>query len=99
MDVENDEEGKPLNIPDNINSPIEFFNLFVDDTFYQKMIDETNLYYQQTISKEEFTDNSRLNRWKTITKSAIQKYLGIIFWNGLLSNKKYEGRYFQFYLL
>ena len=49
-----------MNISDNIKEPIEFFHLFVDDVFYQKMIGETNLYH--VISNEELKNNSRLNK-------------------------------------
>ena len=43
----------PKNIPENINKPIDYFNLFFDDAFIDKIVEETNRYSDQYFEENQ----------------------------------------------
>lgn len=91
------------NLPSHINSdskPIDFFNLFFPEDFVQLLVDQTNLYAEQTIielaNKKQIKPFSRLFAWKKVDKGDIKLYIGMVLWMGLISNRDMEGKIFLF---
>lgn len=64
-------------------SPIDFFNLFVDDEIINLMVMETNRYAWQKISNETLKPNARLKQWKDTNSTEMREFLGIQIWMGL----------------
>lgn len=71
-------------------SPIEYFQLFVTDEILEKIVFETNLYFQQTYTylnlNNKIKKRSRIKRWKTIDLKELKTFIGIVFWTGIHSN-------------
>ena len=82
------------NIHENIKdelTPFKTFSLFFTDKWWQYMTDQTNSYAFQTLSRNNFLQNSRVHRWKPINDIMLKKYIGILLWMGIHSNKEISG--------
>ncbi len=91
-------EDQVADIPQGIvgsSCPWKYFEAFFPEKFIEDLTIETNLYAEQsiTIMKKEnrLLRYSRVKRWKKITKDHIRKYIGIVLWSGLISNKDLKG--------
>jgi len=49
-------------LPEN-PEPLDFFQLFVDDSIIEKIVVETNRYAERKIEAEDLKENSRMHRW------------------------------------
>ena len=63
--------------------PIHYFNLLWGDSLWTHIVDETNRYANQELSREPVWDDNGL-RWTNIDKSTIKAYIGLIFCMGIL---------------
>lgn len=68
-------------------TPIDFYNLFVDDEIVDVIVTHTNLYAEQEIVKkimlEDITPGSRINAWKETDPNEIKLFFAILLWMGL----------------
>ncbi|GBP08869.1 hypothetical protein EVAR_78265_1 [Eumeta japonica] len=64
--------------------PIEFYNLLVPDTVFQYIVDETNRFALQIITKEEATPSARIRQWIPTDIYEIKRFFGLIIWMGLV---------------
>lgn len=64
--------------------PIDFFNLFADDAFYDMLLTETNRYAEYVFLHEPQGPHSRISRWKCVVKKEMAEFLGISFLMGII---------------
>ena len=76
-------------------TPFKYFEIYFPDSFIEHIIFQTNLYAEQSINKMKKENRlfkySRVNRWTNVTKDDLRKYIGIVLWTGLISNKDISG--------
>ena len=65
-------------------SPLDVFSLLVDENVIHRIVAETNRYAAQTIANRSLTKFARLNKWVDTDEVEIKKFLGLIFWMGLV---------------
>lgn len=83
----------PCNIPDAgfINEyfemfnkkPNDFFQLFMDDNIFELIVEETNRYAQQNISKGMHGPSARIHKWTNTNKEEIKTFFSLLIWMGL----------------
>lgn len=61
---------------------IDYFNLLVSDSFYNLVIDETNLYAVEILSKSSV--QARISHWKDLTVDEFKVFLGLLFHTGTI---------------
>ena len=85
--VAGDQNPTPLNftgIPgllkeiDDVTSPIEFFELFIDDDDIEDIVNETNLYATQQIAAKNLKDNSRFKKWVDTSVHEMRRFIGLL---------------------
>ncbi|XP_071943879.1 piggyBac transposable element-derived protein 4-like [Antedon mediterranea] len=97
---------QPLYIPftsvpgptDSVNierdEPIKFFELFLTDEFVLKLVDQTNLYADQSIEQQQRLnaqkEHSRSKAWKPVTVQDIRKFLGLMFLTGIITKPELQ---------
>jgi len=88
----------PTNVPS--SDPIGLFNLFFDDYYWKYLEEQSNLYLEQLKNeKEEYLlahENSRVKRWKPVTKDLLKKWFGIRLLTSLHSNNQFKSIHFLF---
>ncbi|XP_022181583.1 piggyBac transposable element-derived protein 4-like [Myzus persicae] len=67
---------------------IDYFNLLVSDSFYNLVIDETNLYAVEILSKS--SAQARISHWKDLTVDEFKVFLGLLFHTGTIRLNKLE---------
>lgn len=67
------------------DSPLEIFELFLNDTDYENISQETNEYANQFINSMTLKEKSRFHKWKDTTTLEIKKFLALIIAMGLVS--------------
>lgn len=67
---------------------IDYFNLLVSDSFYNLVIDETNLYAVEILSKSSV--QARISHWKDLTVDEFKVFLGLLFHTGTIRLNKLE---------
>lgn len=72
---------KPIPIIDR-NSPVEYFNLFFTEQFYQLIIDQTNLNANQVLRRTTGSKNVRIQAWKALDIEEFKVFLGLLFHMG-----------------
>ncbi len=99
MDV--DETFKLNNIPEHLkktSEPIDFVYLFLDETYWEYLAEQTNLYAQQSIiemqNKGKLKPFSRVKAWKNTNSQEIKIYSALVLWTGLISNIDLKGKIF-----
>lgn len=67
-------------------TPLDYFNLFVNDNDFEQMASETNRYASQYFAKNPLLGrNSRFRKWVDTTAAEIKRFLALIFAMGLIS--------------
>ncbi|XP_069092145.1 piggyBac transposable element-derived protein 4-like [Pleurodeles waltl] len=66
--------------------PISFFQLFMDDVFLEKIVEQTNLYAEQYLrdNRASLRPHSRATRWIPTNLEELKKFLGLTFLMGLI---------------
>lgn len=75
--------GLRVGIPGN-NTPIDWFNLLVDDVFLEGICRETNEYALQVFFKPSLTEKSRITRWKHLDVAELKTFLGLLLHTGTI---------------
>lgn len=60
------------------DSPIEYFELFLDDFDYQNISDETNKYADQFLSNKQLKEKSRFKKWRDTTSLEMRSSLPLL---------------------
>lgn len=71
-------------------SPLDFYQLIVDDGILSKIVIETNRYASQQISGKNISPHSRLNKWKDTNVIELKQFFGLLMWTGLVQLPTYE---------
>ncbi|KAK5648157.1 hypothetical protein RI129_003049 [Pyrocoelia pectoralis] len=66
------------------SKPIDIFNFLVDDTFYQKIVEETNAYAEDVLLEQGFLEYSRISRWKPVTIEELKIFFSLILHTGTI---------------
>jgi len=70
------------------SSPIEFFQLFVTQEITDLMVNETNRYAGQEISKGPLKPRSRKRNWVATNEVEMKHFVGLLFTMGIVVKKK-----------
>lgn len=70
--------------------PIDVFLSFCNQDVFELIVEETNRYAHQMISKRALTRSSRMNRWKDTDTMEIKKFFGIVMFMGLVHFPRIE---------
>lgn len=60
------------------DSPIEYFELFLDDFDYQNISDETNKYADQFLANKQLKEKSRFKKWRDTTSLEMRSSLPLL---------------------
>ena len=76
------------------DNPIKFFQLFMNDEILEHLVEQTNLYAEQSIdsqtAKNEQLPHSRSKAWKPVNISEMKKFLGLMFLTGIVRKPTLE---------
>ena len=72
--------GAKFKVPQN---PTEVFKHFVDDTLIDMIVDQTNLYARQYISKNRISKHSRVAAWKETERDEMYRFFALSILMGL----------------
>ncbi|CAH2003354.1 unnamed protein product [Acanthoscelides obtectus] len=68
-------------------TPLDFYNLFLDDEIMDLIVSNTNLYATQElcklIAREEITTGSRYNAWTDTNREEMKIFIAFLLWMGL----------------
>lgn len=67
------------------DSPIEYFELFLDDFDYQNISDETNKYADQFLANKQLKEKSRFKKWRDTTALEMKKFFAIVIAMGIIT--------------
>ena len=95
------------NIPSNLKTPYDFYSLFIDDNFINKLVQHTNDYAHykkekntKDKTKEELSQRKTLaERWTDINLENMEKYLASIILMGLHHLPEYKDHFSKDQLL
>lgn len=73
-----------LQLPEG-DSPMDYFNLLVDDSFYELVTCETNIYATEVFLSHGTKEHSRISRWKDITHDEIKIFFALLIHMGTIS--------------
>lgn len=65
------------------HKPIDFFNLFFNDRFYELVVNNSNLYAVEILSRS-MSEQSRIAAWKDLSKDEFKIFLGLLFHMGTI---------------
>ncbi|KAK9686717.1 Transposase IS4 [Popillia japonica] len=68
--------------------PIDFFNLFADDVFYDMLLTETTRYAEYVFLHDPQGPHSRISRWKCVDEKEMVVFLGISFLMGIIQLRR-----------
>ncbi|XP_076637467.1 piggyBac transposable element-derived protein 4 isoform X1 [Colletes latitarsis] len=63
--------------------PIEYFNLFFTNSLWAMMVEETNKYAEEILSKSTRTDNSRMVNWYPVTILELKAFVAVLLEMGI----------------
>ena len=66
------------------SSPMDIYQLLINDEVINHIVLETNRYANQTITSKSPTKNSRLYKWTDTNPEEVKKFLGLVQWMGLV---------------
>ena len=76
-------------------SPMDFFELFLDEAFYEYLKTQTNLYVQQYLSaNHDLTEYSRHRKWVDVTIPEMKKFIALYLLTGIIQ-KPEIGQYWS----
>jgi len=88
-----EKEGPYKNLA-SLNEPIEFFGLFLDDDFLQKICENTDLYYQAYKNQKNRTtkrlSDSHKKKWTKPDLDELKAFFGILLYMGIIQKPKIE---------
>lgn len=58
-------------------SPLDFYELLVNEEILKKIVIETNRYAFQQISSKHISPHSRLSKWQDTNITEIKQFLGL----------------------
>ena len=70
------------------SSPIEFFQVFVTKEIVDLMVNETNKYAEQELSKGKLKRQSRKHSWVPTNEVEMKYFFGLLFTMGIVVKKK-----------
>ena len=70
---------------DDCDSPLKLFELFIDDTDYENISDETNRYAAQFLHEKVLKEKSRFQKWMDTCASIKKEFFAINLAMGILS--------------
>jgi len=70
------------------SSPVEFFQIFVTEEIVDLMVNETNKYAEQELSKGQLKRQSRKHSWVPTNEVEMKHFLGLLFTMGIVVKKK-----------
>ena len=70
---------------DDCDSPLKIFELFIDDSDYENISDETNRYAAQFLHEKVLKEKSRFQKWKDTCASKKKEFFAINLAMGILS--------------
>ena len=86
----NEETGQQTDLTAD-SRPLDFFQLFVDDTVLKMLVEGTNSYAAKTIAqKEPLSKSSRWRKWKDVTMEEIKAVIAIVINMGTLQCPEVE---------
>jgi hypothetical protein len=69
----------PRNIGREVKTPLQFFQLFFPDSLIQKIVDETNRYAKEKISKiDSLSERSIWQTWKDVNLAEMKAFMGVV---------------------
>ena len=68
---------------DGVVEPIDVYNMFVTNEIMSFIVEQTNLYAQQTINSRTLTRKSRLKKWVPTNTDELRKFIGLVIAMGL----------------
>nr|CAI5866515.1 unnamed protein product [Callosobruchus analis] len=77
--------------------PIDFFNLFLNDNFFELVLECTNNYAVQILSQTT-SDKSRITNWKDVTEEEFRIFLGLLFHLGTIKMNRINDYWKTHYL-
>lgn len=69
--------------------PIDFFNLLVDESFYELIVDQTNINASSMLLNVK-KEKSRLTDWKNIDIPELKKFIGLILHMGTIQMSRIQ---------
>lgn len=70
-------------------SPLEFYQLFLDEDILTMMVTETNRYGAQC-QKKETAPKARIHNWQDTNVEELQRFIGLLLWMGLVQYPSIE---------
>jgi hypothetical protein len=65
------------------NLPVDYFDLLVDDSLYNLIVEQTNIYAEE-IFLSSGKERACINDWKTLTKEELRIFLGLFLHMGTI---------------
>jgi len=90
-------KGQIRNVHENAKNPYDFFNLFINNTFINNLVDKINkcaLYKICKKRKENGRSKAKIE-WKNINFSDMEKFIGVIILMGIYKLEEYKENYFK----
>lgn len=66
---------------------MDFFKMLVDESFYDMICEETNIYAVEVLSKTTGT-SSRISRWYDVTPEEIRIFFGVLLHMGTIKTNR-----------
>ena len=66
-------------------TPLQFFELYVDDDLLHCLVVETNRKAHQHLGKENIPPHARCRAWYDVTPQEMKQFLGLLFLTGIIS--------------
>ena len=76
-----------LVVVDDITSPLDYFQLFFNDSLMAVLVEQTNLYAAQYIEQNELESQSRVHKWVPTSKEELKVFLGLFMVTSLMEKK------------
>ena len=68
-------------------SPLQYFRLIFGDALMDLLVEETNRYASQYLTRQNLTSLARGNAWKSTNMNEIKVFLGLVLLTGLIDKK------------
>ena len=77
---------RPVHALDNLDTPLDFFHLFLTDEFIEECVNYTNAYAQQRIEddKENASPNTHSQQWEDATAEELKALIGCLIYMGIV---------------
>lgn len=71
-------------------SPLDFYELLINENILNTIVIETNRYASQKIAEKVISPHSRIGKWQDTNIIEMKKFLGLLIWTGLVPLPSYE---------